>query len=686
MITHVAKRHRSISLTSLASKLTPRWAPTGRLRAPPGPAASRPGRCWVFTAVAFASTSPACAQWVEQSFPLEAGWNTVYLEVDPAEDGADTVFVTQPPGVIERVWTWAPSNAASGPGCLDPNDPDCEPGSDTQWRLWLPPSDPASVVNSLSVARGGQVYLIKAAAVATLTVRGMPTAEKTQWQEGFNVAGFHVDGNEPPTFATYLAPSQVHAAVEIYTMNTVGELSEVVDPAAAPIDAGRGYWVLSAGTAEYDGPIAISGGSRRGLLYGKHQVEHRIDLENLAAEPRTVTLTVGPSEAPPPQPPDLPADAGMIPLKVRDYSSAEVLYELIVFDESHPIHLSMAAANPAAPQDARKLLRVSVDRQGQVEAVVPPEGAGSQYQSILTITDGAGFRRWLPISAEVPSQAGLYVGTVSVDAVAWVQADARIVLDPDEDQGYENPDWDCNRNGIADADDIASGTSQDGDGNGVPDECEGPADTTTPRPTQSPFSFPVIIHYDGDTTYTFLREVTILFAPGDETTPGRYVLGTPDCQGCAQLQAGSMIDGEPFRRRITTAAFSFEHDLPLVGGFASTLEGYTVVEADDRLNPFRHKFHPHHDGDQDGEVFTVSRTLSFDFMCSPPEGVPIRPGTGDTLLTGCYEETLGGVTSGEPPGEYIPGLHKRDINVSGRFELYRVTNIATLNDGQGGGK
>ena len=48
--------------------------------------------------------------------------------------------------------------------------------------------------------------------------------------------------------------------------------------------------------------------------------------------------------------------------------------------------------------------------------------------------------------------------------------------------------------------------------------------------------------------------------------------------------------------------------------------------------------------------------------------------------------TIGGVTVGDPPDEEdIPGLHKRDINVSGRFELRRISNIATLNDVQGGG-
>ena len=35
---------------------------------------------------------------------------------------------------------------------------------------------------------------------------------------------------------------------------------------------------------------------------------------------------------------------------------------------------------------------------------------------------------------------------------------------------------DCNENGVADACDIAVGTSRDGDGDGVPDECQCPAD------------------------------------------------------------------------------------------------------------------------------------------------------------------------------------------------------------------
>ncbi len=627
-----------------------------------------------------ACAASAQAQWVEQTFLLLPGWNSVYLEVDPVDSAADAVFETQPVGGIERVWAWLPSNG--GGECSDPLDPGCGAQTDTAWVVWLPPENPSSVVNSLSTVRGGRVYLIKSRAVASLKVVGKPSVSSVPWRTGINLAGFHVDPENVPTFGTYLAPSAMHDGAEVYAMNPAGTLARIAN-LESPIAPKRGYWVSSAGATDYDGPLSIAGSARFGFLYGRHQVEHRLDVENLSSEARTVTMTVGSSAEPPGL--NLPSDAGVIPMRLRNYVAQDVLYELVDFDPGNPTNFDLAAANPGAPQEARHMLRVSVLRQGQPEAVVNSDGSGSQYQGILTVNDGVGFRRWLPVSGEVPNQAGLYVGTVSVDAVAWVQADARIVLRADEEGGYEDPEWDCNRNGVSDASDITSGTSQDADENGVPDECEGPADTTTPRPTQGPFTFPVIVHYDGVGSYTFPREVTVLYAPGEKDTPGRYVLATPDCLNCDQLLAGSFVDGERFARRIGTAAFSFEHDLPMTGDFSSSLQGYTEVGADDRLNPFRHIYHSHHNGDQPGEVVGVSRRFAFDFTCPPPAGQSTPPSLGDTLLMGCYTETLGGVTVGEPPGETVPGLHKRDINVSGRFELRRVSNISILNDGQGGG-
>ena len=608
-----------------------------------------------FAIVVLAAT-PAFGQWVDQSFPLQSGWNTIFLEVDPADDSADAVFVTDP-AVIVQVWTRRPSAIES---VLD----DTGSGltvADSSWRVWVPPGDPARAVDSLTAVRGGEVYLIEASDAATLTIRGIPSPSQTPWEKGFNVVGFHVNPAAPPTFQKYLAPSAAHATAQVFKLNADGTLVKVTDPGTAAIEAGRGYWVSSSGRTVYDGPLAMDPTSLHGLAYGEHNVERNLDFENLAAEPRTITLTVVPSVGPPPSDPDLPANAGLIPMKWRNYEATREggpLYTLDPLDEAHALSFPVAAASTTTPELARKVLRVSVARQGMGSAKVRSGGRGSQYEGVLIIDDGEGYQRMVAISAEVPGLAGLYAGTVTVDHVAWVQADARIVTDPDEDNGYENPD-------------ITDSTDQD------------PAGTTGPRPTVNPFIFPVLVHYDGLSTYKCLREVTLLFEPGATGEPGRYVLATPDCGSpCDALEAGSIIDGERFRRRMATAAFSFEQDLTLTGSFETNLAGTTDVGTNSVLNPYRHPYHPNHDGDRPGEILGVTRTFAFvfsgapppefDFACSAEADPWESPGEGDRLLEGFYYEILS-------------GLHKRDIRVCGTFELRRISTIPALNDVQKGG-
>ncbi len=598
-------------------------------------------------AISVLSATPAAAQWTQQSFDLESGWNSVFLEVDPAPAGADQLFNGQP---FAAVWTRARQSLVDGPpDCADPDDPDCAPTAGGGWWVWLPATHTGHLAMNLRVIRGGRVYLIQATEPTTWTVTGRPNGSKMRWREGFNHAGLHVveDVNSTPTFADYLASSSAHNSSVVYETMPDGSPSKIADPGTTRIAPGRGYWITSSREVEYDGPVSIDNGSLRGIDFAVALTEHTVEVANLAAAPGNITLTYQASAGVPSDPPELPALAGDVPLKWFDFSAANPDNAFAwnpLSSESWPID---GAGSPGA----RRSIRLSVDRAGLSGAVVDVGGSGSQYQGLLTVTDGSGFRRLLSVVSQVSpgvtgstasggggtARPGLYFGSVTVDRVAWITAGARIWTneDPVDPELIPNPD----------------------------------GDNTSLRPTPATFTFPVIIHLADAGVYKMLREVTLLFDPGGgkQETPAGYVLATPECpqEVCDALVAGSLQDGQPFARRMSTAAFSFAGDLTLTGDFGSTLSGQTVLAPDDPLNPFHHLYHPDHDCDQAGQCYEIARTFALNFDTEAPPDM-LQPGWGDTLLTGTYAEA-------------IQGLHRDAIQVAGRFKIERVSIIGTLN-------
>ncbi len=568
--------------------------------------------------------SPLFGQWAEQNVTLQEGWNSVFMRVDPEPSGANAIFSGLP---IESVWMPVEDQLIAGPpDCPDPNAPDCLPARGENWRSWLPPGNPASIVNTLGVIRGGRVYLIKATAQTTLTLFGIPSHARTRWRVGFNLAGFHVVGDPQatPTFAEYLAPSSAHIDTRIFDVLDDGSLTEVSDPAQTRITPDKAFWVSSSQDTEYDGPLFIDPASLRGMDFAQSLLEHTVRVENLAASTRDVTFTYTSSAAVPPVP-GLPTLAGDVPLLWMNYGGGghvgEVYQWLELQSETWPLP---ATGVPGAA----RAVRMAVNRAGLSEAVLQPDGSGAQYQGLLEITDGAGYRRFLPVATQVGSRAGLWIGHIIADQVSWVTA-----------------------------------------------PLSGDPDATTPRNTPAEFSFPILIHRDDSGQYKCLTEVTLMWEPGDvaSSTPGRYVLVTPEVDPAvlAGLESGSLRDGEPYAPRFSTAAFSFDGDLPLNGTLETELQGATTIPGEHRLNPFKHKYHPDHDGLTAGgeptaaELYEITRTFTLTFESDPAPGL-VRPGWGHSFLGGTYAET-------------VEGLHRDSINVAGRFELTRVSAIATLN-------
>lgn len=581
---------------------------------------------------------PVCAvvgQVTQQTFALQQGWNAVHLEVNPSPSDPNMLFAGAP---FTSVWERYESPLVDGPPpCAGPDDPNCPSPLTGGWLAWLPPGDPGSVVNTLRMVRGGRVLLIKSSVATSFTVAGTPDAIRAAWLKGYNLGGFHVvtDMNQAPTFTAYLAPAQGLASATIYLVKTDGTLFRVASPATTRIVPGRGYWVRATVDAGYDGPLGIDSFSLGVIDYSRTQVDHTLTLENLAAASRSVSVNFLPSV---PAPPGLPTIAGDCPLTWLDYGQGSNVNQIF---QDRPLGstASTLGAFGAANPRPRRTMKISVHRNGLSPAMADSNGGGSQYGGLLEITDGAGFRRLLGVAAQViggagqaSTLAGLWVGEVRVTAVAWTNA-----------------------------------------------PLSGDSDSSTPRPVANAFRFPVIMHRNSAGQVKLLTEVTLLFSPGSDNTPvmpGHYVLASPACTTCGALQAGSIVDGEPFARRISTAFFSFDGDLGLTGSLAvgGNLQGAYTISANSKLNPFRHSFHPDHDNKDRfgqptiGEIYEPTRTFSFAFDTMRPTGV-VESGFGDTLLTGTYSET-------------VTHLHKDPINARGTFELKKISSVALLNDTQ----
>ena len=448
-----------------------------------------------------------------------------------------------------------------------------------------------------------------------------------------------------------MAPFQSLGGQSVFEVGTDAALLSIPNPSSVRIEHGVGYWVKSTNAGNYDGPVGIDRGSLREVQYATNIVEHALTLENLATATRTLRIAYEPSEPAPPDPPGNPTVAGDVPLRLWEYDSTNQVFLWRTFTTS-------VAAIPARGQaGSRRVFRLAVHRAGLSPAALDDEGQGSQYQGLLTITDGQGFRRRLPVAAQVPGestattvagvagggQAGLYVGTVTMNAVSWVTAGARTWTNSDPTNPQIQPG--------------------------------GPGDRTTPRPASAEFVFPIIVHLDELGVYRALHEVVLMWRPGNEQAgvPASFVLVTPECppEVLAMLEAGSIQDGEPFSRRLSSAAFYFtdaqnrEADLLLTGRFGTTLQGTTVTRASDRLNPFRHRYHPDHDCNETGECFDVTRafTLTFD---PDPTAEEFRPGFNESYFRGTYTET-------------ITGLHRDSLFVRGEFQLARVSRVGRLN-------
>ena len=113
----------------------------------------------------------APAQTTTQTFLLRAGWNSLWLEAQPANNSVSNVFAGLP---LASVWTYVP-NGNAVEFISDQNE---APFNDPAWLRSFPAGQPEAFLNNLFAVHAGRAYLVKLTNAATLTVTGRPAVSK----------------------------------------------------------------------------------------------------------------------------------------------------------------------------------------------------------------------------------------------------------------------------------------------------------------------------------------------------------------------------------------------------------------------------------------------------------------------------------------------------------------------------
>ena len=271
-------------------------------------------------------------------------------------------------------------------------------------------------------------------------------------------------------------------------------------------------------------------------------------------------------------------------------------------------------------------LPLAVDRTGMA--------ADTLYGGLLICADSAGGRVEIPLEAEYGAPtatralwpAGLWVGKASLDKVSQVKGDGTVVP------------------GVK-----AGGTME----------------------------FRLILHVDQSNRCRLLQRVTVAGVTNADGSwsPALYVNET-------NVPAGGQ------RTRISSVAFGEKNDITWdesYGGFGNRLRFRYVIATNDPVNPFRHPYHPDHDGLRTDfetvlpsgdnpqnyvgatkpELFSISNTVSLTWSTNS--------GAGGSALWNA-EETVRGTMDFQAEGLRREGA----LLMQGNFELRRISQIGSL--------
>lgn len=571
------------------------------------------------------------AQWVSQTFALKAGWNAIYLYVQPEPRALDSVFAGLP---VDMVYKWQRPEAAIQFD-VDPGNPFPRPGD---WQTWYPEDSDRQFLNTFGDLLANQAYYVHVTNVSgcALNLKGTPVLNSYVWPgNAYSLYGLPVPNSSAPTFTDFFSsstdiPTLYGAASRIYTVSTGGYEYAVFQPNIQTVARGQAYWILCNQVSSYAGPLSvqIDGQDDGWMDFRGGTASKTITLRNNSTgETRRVVLRQQASEDPPPG--DYSAVAGQVPL----------LYGVMNWDPDNLgvqyVPLPTVLSNVLAPGGTLK-----IDIKPNPAALANPV-ANSVYQSVLAVSDLDGENRtavnqFIGVRFVASAQAtgdptGLWVGDVQVTGVNR----ARI--------GGLATNW----------------------------------NTSIVTPVERPFSFRILMEVASNGTVQLLQQAFVAWLPTTVQSvsgmDGTYLGGTNVVlHTLAEATAFMAAHTNGSVSRISAINFPFMDPVALSGTFGTSNSGSFFMPYDDRVNPFVHLYSPDHDNKEYNnglpvnlsagiESYDVARTLSFRF--SATDSLGNRPADwGIDQWGGTYSETISGLLT--------PGA---TIQATGLFTLQKIS-------------
>jgi hypothetical protein len=225
-----------------------------------------------------------------QTISLHKGWNSIYLQVRPGNSDPDIVFSNTPVSIVATYY------AKSKPVQYIQN-PSATGWTKEGWGVWYSPSRPDSFLSTLHAMVGNMAYLIYAQQDFTWVVNGAVTFVPVRWRgNSYNLVGFSLDEQAPPTFDQFFSPSAAHAPCKAYRLVN-DQWTLITDPVRTTMRSGEACWIYCNGGSDYQGPLNVKVTAGRAINFDASQ-EAIIGLANQSSNPITVQMQSGSSDSP----------------------------------------------------------------------------------------------------------------------------------------------------------------------------------------------------------------------------------------------------------------------------------------------------------------------------------------------------------------------------------------------------